>query len=341
MSQANIDASLLFGSNIADQIRALRASDGSANNKPYSAPPGPTGYEGYVWKPATTGPTQGAALGPNWGSVTPWLISGPNNPKFKSDGLQARPDKNLTLYAEQLNEVRLLGGLSNTATTTLTRTADQTDIALFWAYDRPDTFRPYGQLIDIAMEVAQKQGASQSKNAQMLASLNMSLADSVICAWNEKYIEVQPRPWDLITGTFSDVDGSPITVRDQNWHTLLSSINGIESPPFPDYLSGHSAMGGAFAGVMTRFFGDDITFSTTSQDLPGKVRTFSKSTETSGGTSVTRSSFYNAGLEDAISRVYGGVHIREACLDSFDVGLRVGNAVAGAFFGDPPLTTII
>jgi hypothetical protein len=48
---------------------------------------------------------------------------------------------------------------------------------------------------------------------------------------------------------------------------------------------------------------------------------------------VRPNSFYEAGLEDAVSRVYGGVHIREACLDSFNVGLNVGNTVAQAFLG--------
>jgi hypothetical protein len=106
-------------------------------------------------------------------------------------------------------------------------------------------------------------------------------------------------------------------------------------------MSGHSVMGGAFAGVMTNFFGDGVTFSTTSQDLPGKVRSFSSTIETKAdGSTVIRSSFYNAGFEDAISRVYGGVHIREACEDSFDVGLRVGNAVAEMFLTGPSLTTI-
>jgi hypothetical protein len=100
-------------------------------------------------------------------------------------------------------------------------------------------------------------------------------------------------------------------------------------------------MGGAFAAVLTNFFGDNITFSTTSQDLPGVVRSFSPSTETNqAGTTVTRSSFYNAGMEDALSRIYGGVHIREACLDSFDVGHRVGNAVAEMFLSNQPLTTL-
>jgi membrane-associated phospholipid phosphatase len=254
--------------------------------------------------------------------VTPWAISGPE--AYRSNGLQARPDVNLDLYAQQLNEVRLYGGLANTAQTTLERTPDQTEIALFWAYDRPDTFRPYGQLLEIALDLALDQGTTLLTNAKMITSLSLSMADSVICAWNEKYSNAQPRPWDLITGSFSDTDGTALTIRDPNWNSLLSSINGVPSPPFPDFLSGHSAMGGAFASVMSYFFGDNLTFSATSQELPGVVRTFEGFIDAGG---VVRNSFYEAGLEDAISRVYGGVHIREACEDSFGVGLNVGAAV--------------
>ncbi len=324
-AQAGIQAGLAFGASIADQIRALRANDGSSNGTPYTPPAG--GLPGYVWMPATTGPTQGVALGSNWGSVTPWVIS--SAAAYASDGLQARPDVNLALYAEQLNEVRLYGGLSNTDQTTLLRTPEQTEIAKFWAYDRPNTFRPYGQLLDIAMDVAAEEGTSLATNAKLISSLSMAMADAVICAWREKYSEVQPRPWDLITGSFSDSDGSALTVRDPQWHTLLSSINGIESPPFPDFLSGHSTMGGAFASVMTHFFGDEVTFEATSEELPGVVRTFDGTIDQG----VERNSFYEAGLEDAISRVYGGVHIREACLDSFDVGLNVGAAVVQTLWG--------
>lgn len=319
-SPASVQAGLAFGASIADQIRALRANDGSDNTTSYIPPSG--GMPGYVWMPATSGPTANVALGANWGSVTPWVISGTD--AFRSDGLQARPDVNLDLYAEQLNEVRLYGGRADTATTTLLRTADQKEIALFWAYDRPDTFRPYGQLLDIAMDVAAKEETSLATNAKLVASLSLSMADSVICAWKEKYENVQPRPWDLITGSFSDTDGSPVTVRDMEWSTLLSSINGIESPPFPDFLSGHSTMGGSFASVMTHFFGDDVTFAARSQELPGVERHFDGFVDQGG---VERNSFYEAGHEDAISRIYGGVHIREACEDSFQVGLNVGAAV--------------
>jgi hypothetical protein len=107
-------------------------------------------------------------------------------------------------------------------------------------------------------------------------------------------------------------------VGDPNWKPLLSELMGVNSPPFPDYLSGHSAMGGAFAGVMTDYFGENYVFSAVSQELPGVVRNFT--------------SFHQAGMEDALSRIYGGVHVREACIDSFNMGLAVGDFVATSVF---------
>ena len=333
-SKRAIEAGLAFGAGVADQVRASRATDGFDNTTPYTPPS--NGLAGYVWMPATSGPTAGVALGANWGSVTPWVISGPD--AYQSNGLQCRPDVDLDAYAIQLNEVRQAGGLANTAVTTIDRTADQTQIALFWAYDRPDTFRPYGQLLDIAMDVAASKSSSLETNARLIASLSTAMADSVICAWKEKYSNVQPRPSDLITGSFSDTDGVDSTVRDTAWQSLLSSINGIQSPPFPDFLSGHSVMGGAFASVMTQFFGDNVVFSARSAELPGVERSFDGriapgSLGDLSTVAVRANSFYEAGLEDAVSRVYGGVHIREACLDSFNVGLKVGDAVAHAFLG--------
>ena len=333
-SNQGIQAGLAFGAGLADQVRALRANDGYNNNTPYTPPA--NGLPGYVWMPATSGPTAGVALGANWGSVTPWVISAPD--AYQSNGLQSRPDVDLDAYATQLNEVRQLGGLASTAVTSIQRTADQTEIAYFWAYDRPDTFRPYGQLIDIAMDVAAQKNSSLETNASLIASLSVAMADAVICAWKEKYSNVQPRPADLITGAFSDTDGVESTVGDSQWQSLLSSINGVQSPPFPDFLSGHSVMGGAFASVMTQFFGDNVVFSARSDELPGVKRSFDGriapgSLGDLSTVAVRSNSFYEAGLEDAVSRVYGGVHIREACLDSFNVGLKVGDAVARTFLG--------
>ena len=308
-----------FGILVGNQSLNLRANDGSSNNTPFTAPSG-----NYVWTPETLGPTAGVALGANWGGVTPWTIG--NIDQFVSqkqldvtlDGRPDNPNDQGALYAQQIEEVRLYGGLQNTALTTTLRNADQTQSAVFWAYDRADTFRPYGQLNQIAQEIAVREGSTLERTASLFAALNTALADAVTVAWKEKYTELQPRPDDIIAGGFAANDGIAATVADPNWKPLLSNLMGVNSPPFPDYMSGHSAMGGAFAGVMTKYFGENYEFDAVSQELLGVVRNFN--------------SFYQAGMEDALSRIYGGVHVREACIDSFNMGLAVGNFVATSVF---------
>ena len=305
-----------FGTLVANQSLNLRANDGSNNNTPYTPPSGD-----YVWKPETNGDTANVALGSNWGGVKTWTIGNIDQFVLKNKldvTLDGRPDTNPNLYAQEIEEVRLYGGLQNTAVTTTLRNADQTESAIFWAYDRADTFRPYGQLNQIAQEIAVREGKSLQVTASLFAALNTAQADAVIVAWKEKYSELQPRPDDIIAGGFAANDGIASTVTDPNWKPLLSNLIGVNSPPFPDYMSGHSAMGGAFAGVMTKYFGENYVFSAVSQELPGVVRNFN--------------SFYEAGLENALSRVYGGVHVREACIDSFNMGLAVGNFASTTFY---------
>ena len=88
-------------------------------------------------------------------------------------------------------------------------------------------------------------------------------------------------------------------------------------------------MGGAFASVMTNFFGDNIIFSATSAELPGISRKYDGFNENG----VFYNGFYEAGMENALSRIYGGVHIREACEDAFTMGFGVGSLVASQQFG--------
>lgn len=295
-TQVSEQAGVAFGVSIANQILALRANDGSNNSTLYTPPAG-----NYVWRPDAGS----SALGAHWGNVTPFAIGNVN--WFAPDGLDGT--LGTSLYAQEIEEVRRLGGRSNTARTTITRNADQTEVAVFWAYDRADTFRPYGQLNQIAEEIAVREGNTLAENARLFAQLNIALADAAIVAWDAKYDYVQPRPDDVIAGGIAENDGLAFTVGDPNWQPLLPT------PPFPDYISGHSTFGGVFAGVMTNFFGDNYEFTAVSQEL----------------TDVTRSygSFYEAAFEDAISRVYGGVHTREASVtDALPVGINIGNFVA-------------
>ncbi|WP_293130161.1 vanadium-dependent haloperoxidase [Microcoleus sp. bin38.metabat.b11b12b14.051] len=304
--QAEADG-VAFGNFVADTIIASRTNDGSSNNAPYVPPAGD-----YVWRPKTEGPTKGVALGANWGKVKPFAI--PDTAAFAPNGLDGVPGSDR--FVQDLEEVRQLGGKQTTANTTVTRTPDQTEIAFFWADDRPDTFRPYGQLNQIAEEVAMREERSVPENARLFAELNVALADAAIVAWDAKYNGkvIQPRPDDLITGGFAANHGISGTVTDPEWEPLLNP-----TPPFPDYISGHSTFAGAFAGVMTNFFGENYSFSAVSQEMPGVTRTYN--------------SFYDAAYDDAISRVYGGIHVRESTVDdALPTGLAVGNFVAQNLF---------
>ena len=296
-----------FGMFVADTILNSRANDGSSNNAPYVPPAGD-----YVWRPDTQGPNKDVALGPNWGKVKPFAI--PNTAAFAPNGLDGVPGTNR--FVQDLEQVRLLGGKQSTANTTVTRTPDQTEIAIFWSDDRPDTFRPYGQLNEIAEEVSIREKNTIPENARLFAQLNVALADAAIVTWDAKYNSevIQPRPDDLITGGFGEKHGISGTVTDPQWEPLLNP-----TPPFPDYISGHSSFGGAFAGVMTNFFGENYSFTAVSQEILGVTRSYN--------------SFYDAGFDDAISRVYGGVHVRESTVDdALPTGLAVGNFVAQNLF---------
>jgi hypothetical protein len=209
------------------------------------------------------------------------------------------------LYGREIESVRQLGAKQNTDVTQITRNADQTEIAQFWAYDRDDTFRPPGQLNEVAQDVALAKNTSLSDNARLFALLNIAEADAGIVAWDTKYIYEQLRPITAIRN--AGTDNNPLTKEDQKWESLLAT------PNFPDYISGHSVFAGAATQVLARFFGDNTSFDIPSQELPGVARSYG--------------SFSQLGKEDADSRLYGGVHVDLATVDGVAVGQNVGNFV--------------
>ncbi len=303
------DDGVAFGQLIAQQFLDSRLDDGFDNSDPYVPP---TGDGDYVWQPDLP---DNIALGPFWGNVRPFAIPSDKLDDFAPDGLDGKPRGGDTArYIRDIEEVRVLGARENTDLTTITRNADQTEIARFWALDRADSFRPYGHLSQLAQIVALKEGNTLSENARLFAQLNVSLADAGVVIWRAKYVpsNLQPRPDDVITGGIALNDGFDETVHDPDWLPLLPT------PPFPDYISGHSGFGGAFGQVLSRFYGDDYEFDAVSQELNGVVR---------------RVTFEEAAIEDALSRIYGGIHVREATLDdSVPVGQAIADYVVDTLF---------
>jgi hypothetical protein len=200
-------------------------------------------------------------------------------------------------YAADYNEIKALGAAAGS-----TRTSDQSEIALFWA-DGSGTETPPGHWNSIAQQVGLGQGNTLEDNARLFALLNLAMADAAICAWDAKYSFDFWRPVTAIRN--GDLDGNPATEADPAWRSF------IVTPPFPDYVSGHSTFSGAASAVLAMFYGTDhIAFTIGSDFLPGVTRSFT--------------SFSSAAEEAAVSRLYGGIHFRSATTDGLHAGLDIG-----------------
>jgi membrane-associated phospholipid phosphatase len=223
-----------------------------------------------------------------------------------------------TDYADAFNEVKSLGSASST-----TRTADQTQIALFWK-DAAGTAYAFGHWNKIAEGVSAAQGLSLVDDARLFALLNIATADALIASWDAKYTYNFWRPVTAIRFP-GDNSLNPATVSDPTWTPL------IVTPNFPSYMSAHSTVSSAAATVLTSLFGPDYAFTTGSDGLPGVTRSYS--------------SFDAAAAEAGQSRIYGGIHFQ------FDnrAGLATGSALGQFVFqnfltpvsggdtqGDPP-----
>jgi hypothetical protein len=286
------NAGLALGRSVADQILAHRANDGSVN----TLPPFLGGTDPGDWRP--TPPANAPGLLPNYPNVTPFAMT--SGSQFSPDGIPALDSAE---YAAALNEVKDLG-----SATSATRTADQTAIALFWA-NGGGTSTPPGHLNRIAQIVAEARGTTLVQNARLFALLNLAEADAAISCWDTKFAT---NFWRPVTGIrLADTDGNDATAADPSWLPL------IVTPPFPSYSSGHSTFSGAAQAVLTSFFGtDNVTFTLPSENPGVGDRTFT--------------SFSQASLESANSRLYGGIHWS---FDNID-GLAQGNALGAYVFAN-------
>ena len=155
-------------------------------------------------------------------------------------------------YARDVNEVKALGG--DGVTTPTRRSADQTEIALFWLESSPTMWNR------VARQLARSHRLDGWQQARMLGQLNIALADGYIATFTKKYRELFWRPVTAIRA--ADRDGNSRTSADPTWTPLRTT------PPIPDHDSGHAVEGGAAAGALRAFFGTDrLRFAVCSDSL--------------------------------------------------------------------------
>lgn len=274
------------GRAVAEYILAWSADDGGAVietlgfPQDYELTKGPS-----HWVPTSLIALQQKPLLPNWGKNRTFAM-----PEGASCALPSYPDyseaKDSQFYKEAFEVYEAKQNL----------TPERRAIARFWADDAMLSMTPPGHWISIALQILNRDKVGLDKSVDTLARLGVAVADGFIGCWQAKYQYDLIRPISYIR-----------RVIDPKWEPLLNT------PPFPEYPSGHSTQSGAAAAVLANLFGENFAF----EDKTGSH----------AGLAARNFPSFRAAADDAgISRLYGGIHFRSA----IERGLEQGRCI-GAF----------
>jgi hypothetical protein len=288
--RAVFERSIAYGDTVAQHILAWAAQDRFIQTR---------GYPKYTvlpepgrWVP--TPPAYMDAVEPSWALLRPFVLDSasqftprPPAPFDMAEG---------SAFRREVMEVFEIGNALS---------EERRAIAAFWdcnpyvmhvrghAMFATKKITPGGHWMSIATIASRKAGADLISTAEAYALTAIALADGFISNWDEKYRSNLVRPETAINAHI-----------DEQWRPLL------QTPPFPEYTSGHSVISTAAARVLTDLFGDGFAFAdSTEMEFGLPVRGYS--------------SFEQAAAEAAISRLYGGIHYRMA----IDAGVLQGRAV--------------
>jgi PAP2 superfamily len=270
-----------LGGRIAAAILALREGDGWDFQGTYTFSSEPGDYQ-------TTPPWNGFVFLPGFRFAKPFGLRAPD--QFRP-GPPPRLDS--ARYAAAYNEVKDFGRVDS-----VVRTLDQTLYAVWWMEFTE------GSVNRLARQLVTQRGTHLWRAARLFALLNISIYDGYIAVWDSKFEYNHWRPYTAIRE--ADRDGNPATEADPTWEPLRTT------PPFPDYVSAHSAACAATFEILKRTFGDRVSFTMETTTAPPEMPTRSFR------------SFSSAAAECADSRVRLGWHFRYAT----NRGLALGRAVA-------------
>ncbi len=263
----------------------------------------PSGRPGdYDFTPPFDAPPLGpVALFPGWGRLPPFASEPGPHGIDGPDPLRSRE------YAGDVNHVKEIGRLDSR-----TRTAEQTEIARFWFEEIPIWNH-------IATDVVQRNRLGTWRAARVLALVHFAMADAGFACWEAKYRYRFWRPYTAIRRAREDGNGG--TRADPQWLPLLWTSPEVIPPrflipPIPEYPSAAATISSAAAEVLAHHLGDRVAFEAVSSILPEVTRRFA--------------SFTAAAKESGLSRVYGGIHFRDAVEDGHELGKSIGSEVGRA-----------
>jgi hypothetical protein len=249
------------------------------------------------WVP--TPPAYTSAMEPHWNKIRPMVLDSaaqftpPPPPPYNLT------DKNSMYYKEVMAIKNAVDSLTD----------EQKHIADFWD-DNPfklnvsghvmfgtKKFSPPGHWMSIAGIAAEKADYNFAATVYTYAILAITQFDAFIHCWDEKYRSNYARPETVINKYI-----------DQDWTPYL------QTPPFPEYTCGHSAVSSANAEALTFVFGDSFNYTDTSElEFGIKERSFK--------------SFREAAIENNWARFYGGIHFHNSCIVSTEYGRKTGNYI--------------
>jgi len=208
-------------------------------------------------------------------------------------------------YAADFDEVKAVGAIDST-----TRTSDQTHIAAFWQTNPAAGYNALGR------RFVAEQSLSTRDSALMFAMIDLTAADAIINAWNDKYYWTFWRPMAAIRN--ADTDGNPATVKDGGWtpmfdgqaHAAFGVGPNLITPPYPEHPSGNCTYASATMHAFQSFFGtNDMTFYLTSSRFPGEQRFYDHFSDP-----------VNQVIE---ARIWAGIHFRNADVQAANLGREV------------------
>ena len=294
--------SVAYGKEVANAILAYAGTDKYKESRTlmrYSVSENPND-----WQP--TPPSFMPPIEPNWNTIRPMVLD--SAAQFKpAPPTPYNMEKESQFYKELMVVYNTVNDL----------TEEQGAIAEFWdcnpfavemhghLAETTKKISPGGHWMGIARMASEQSNATLMKSAEAYMATSLALFDGFISCWDEKYRSNLIRPETVINSRAIKGETEAI---DLNWKPIL------QTPPFPEYTSGHSVISAASAVALTTVFGDNFAYIDSVEITYGlPARSYN--------------SFVEASEEAAISRLYGGIHYMPAITNGLTQGQNVGNFI--------------
>lgn len=288
------DNSIEYGEAVASHIMAWVGKDNYKESR--SFPKYTVMDEEEYWKP--TPPDYMEGIEPHWMKIRTLALDSCNQfiPKPPTP---FSVDKSSQFYKEMMEVYETGKNLTD----------EQLEIAKFWdcnpyvshhkghAMFATKKITPGGHWVGITAIAARQANSDFMQTSEAYTLVTIGLFDGFISCWDEKWRSILIRPETVIN-----------QYVDEDWVPLL------QTPPFPEYTSGHSVISNAAATVLTDLYGESFSYNdTTEMEYGLPPRKFD--------------SFFGASEEAAISRLYGGIHYMPAITEGVTQGRQVGKWV--------------